>query len=46
MKGIFLANNDHMLRFVERLGFVLHSDPEDPTMKNGTLILAKQQKNT
>ncbi|WP_018606405.1 bifunctional acetyl coenzyme A synthetase (ADP forming), alpha domain/GNAT family N-acetyltransferase [Uliginosibacterium gangwonense] len=45
MKGIFLANNDHMLRFVERLGFVLHSDPEDPTMKHGILSLAKVQKN-
>ena len=41
MKGEFLASNDRMLRFVERIGFVLHTDPEDKTLKHGTLDLAK-----
>ncbi|MDO6388018.1 bifunctional acetyl coenzyme A synthetase (ADP forming), alpha domain/GNAT family N-acetyltransferase [Uliginosibacterium sp. 31-12] len=41
MKGEFLANNERMLRFVERIGFVLRNDPEDKTIKHGTLDLAK-----
>jgi acetyltransferase len=41
MRGIFLASNDHMLRFVERLGFTLSNDAEDPTVKHGVLRLAK-----
>ena len=41
MKGEFLASNDRMLRFVERIGFVLHTDPEDKTLKHGELDLAK-----
>lgn len=41
MKGEFLANNDRMLRFVERIGFVLRNDPEDKSIKHGTLDLAK-----
>jgi acetyltransferase len=39
MKGEFLASNDRMLRFVTRIGFKLHTDPEDPTLKHGTLDL-------
>lgn len=41
MKGEFLANNDRMLRFVERLGFVLHNDPDDKTLKHGNLDLVQ-----
>ena len=41
MKGEFLSNNDRMLRFVQRIGFVLHNDPEDKSIKHGTLDLAK-----
>ncbi|MDP5239861.1 GNAT family N-acetyltransferase [Uliginosibacterium sp. 31-16] len=41
MKGEFLTSNERMLRFVERIGFVLHTDPEDKTLKHGTLDLAK-----
>lgn len=40
MKGEFLANNSRMLRFVEKIGFTLRTDPEDITLKHGTLILA------
>jgi acetyltransferase len=40
MKGEFLASNDRMLRFVERIGFILHNDPEDKTLKHGMLDLA------
>lgn len=39
MNGVFLANNDRMLRFVQSLGFVLSSDPEDSTVKLGVLPL-------
>lgn len=41
MKGEFLTSNARMLRFVERIGFVLHNDPEDKSLKHGTLDLAK-----
>jgi acetyltransferase len=41
MKGEFLSSNDRMLRFVERIGFVLRNDPEDKSIKHGTLDLAK-----
>jgi acetyltransferase len=41
MKGVFLASNERMLRFVQRLGFVLSTDPEDTTMKNGELDLSR-----
>ncbi|MCZ4305784.1 bifunctional acetate--CoA ligase family protein/GNAT family N-acetyltransferase [Zoogloeaceae bacterium G21618-S1] len=39
MNGVFLANNDRMLRFVQSLGFVLSSDPDDSTVKLGVLPL-------
>lgn len=39
MKGEFLANNDRMLRFVERIGFKLHGAPDDTTLKYGELDL-------
>lgn len=39
MKGEFLASNDRMLDFVERLGFKLHTDPDDKTIKYGSLDL-------
>ncbi len=39
MNGVFLANNDRMLRFVQSLGFVLSSDPDDSTVKLGVLAL-------
>ncbi len=39
MNGVFLANNDRMLRFVQSLGFVLSNDPEDNSVKLGTLAL-------
>ena len=39
MTGIFLSNNDRMLKFVQNLGFVLNNDPEDNTLKHGTLAL-------
>lgn len=39
MKGIFLANNDRMLRFVQRLGFRLSNDPDDNSIKHGALDL-------
>ncbi|HMV52680.1 MAG TPA: bifunctional acetate--CoA ligase family protein/GNAT family N-acetyltransferase [Rhodocyclaceae bacterium] len=39
MNGIFLSNNDKMLKFVQGLGFVLSNDPEDNTIKNGVLAL-------
>ena len=39
MNGVFLANNDRMLRFVQSLGFVLSNDPEDSTVKLGVLPL-------
>ncbi|MBK7664540.1 MAG: bifunctional acetate--CoA ligase family protein/GNAT family N-acetyltransferase [Sterolibacteriaceae bacterium] len=39
MNGMFLSNNERMLRFVQGLGFVLSNDPEDNTIKNGVLAL-------
>jgi acetyltransferase len=39
MNGIFLANNERMLKFVQGLGFVLSNDPEDSTVKLGVLAL-------
>lgn len=39
MNGVFLANNDRMLRFVQSLGFTLSNDPEDSTVKLGVLPL-------
>ena len=39
MNGIFLSNNEKMLKFVQGLGFVLSNDPEDNTIKNGVLAL-------
>ncbi len=39
MNGVFLANNERMLRFVQGLGFVLSNDPEDSTVKLGVLSL-------
>lgn len=39
MTGIFLSNNDKMLKFVQSLGFVLSNDPEDNSIKHGVLDL-------
>lgn len=39
MNGVFLANNERMLKFVQGLGFVLSNDPEDNTVKIGVLSL-------
>ncbi len=39
MNGVFLASNERMLRFVQKLGFVLSNDPEDSTVKLGVLTL-------
>ncbi len=39
MNGVFLAENERMLRFVQNLGFVLSNDPEDNTVKLGVLTL-------
>jgi len=39
MDGVFLASNERMLHFVEKLGFELHVDPDDPSMKLGSLDL-------
>jgi len=39
MNGVFLANNERMLRFVQGLGFVLSNDPDDSTIKLGVLSL-------
>ncbi|HLW04458.1 MAG TPA: GNAT family N-acetyltransferase [Azoarcus sp.] len=39
MEGVFLASNERMLRFVEHFGFQLRPDPEDPSLKVGTLVL-------
>lgn len=39
MNGVFLANNDRMLKFVQGLGFVLTNDPDDSTIKLGVLSL-------
>ncbi len=43
MKGIFLTSNDRMLAFVDKLGFTLKSDPEDTSVKNGTLDIQAYQ---
>jgi len=39
MRGVFLANNERMLRFVASLGFTLSDDPEDRSIKHGVLPL-------
>lgn len=39
INGVFLANNDRMLKFVAKLGFILTNDPEDSTIKVGVLPL-------
>ena len=39
MNGVFLANNERMLKFVQKLGFVLSNDPEDSSVKLGVLAL-------
>ena len=39
MNGVFLANNERMLKFVQGLGFQLSNDPEDSTVKLGVLPL-------
>lgn len=39
MDGVFLASNERMLHFVEKLGFALHTDPDDPAIKQGSLDL-------
>ena len=39
MNGVFLSNNERMLKFVQGLGFVLSNDPEDNTVKLGVLSL-------
>ncbi len=39
MIGVFLANNERMLRFVASLGFTLYDDPEDRSIKRGVLPL-------
>ncbi|MBL8437603.1 MAG: bifunctional acetate--CoA ligase family protein/GNAT family N-acetyltransferase [Zoogloeaceae bacterium] len=39
MTGVFLANNERMLKFVQSLGFVLSNDPEDNSVKLGVLTL-------
>ncbi|CAI10025.1 Acyl-CoA synthetase (ADP forming) [Aromatoleum aromaticum EbN1] len=39
MNGVFLANNERMLKFVQGLGFTLSNDPEDSTVKIGVLPL-------
>ena len=39
MNGVFLANNERMLKFVQGLGFQLSNDPEDNTVKLGVLPL-------
>ena len=39
INGVFLSNNDRMLKFVSKLGFILTNDPEDNTVKVGVLPL-------
>lgn len=39
MNGVFLSNNERMLKFVKGLGFVLSNDPEDNSVKLGVLAL-------
>ncbi|MCL2656893.1 MAG: GNAT family N-acetyltransferase [Betaproteobacteria bacterium] len=40
MQGIFLSDNDRMLSFVQKFGFILRTDPEDTSIKHGALDLA------
>jgi len=40
MNGEFLSGNQHMIRFVTRLGFVLSPHPEDAGLKLGVLSLS------
>lgn len=40
MTGEFLAENTHMLKFIEELGFVLSHHPEDPGLRCGILTLS------
>lgn len=42
MDGVFLASNERMLHFVEKLGFELHADPDDPAIRQGSLDLSKR----
>lgn len=39
MHGVFLSSNERMLAFVQSLGFVLATDPEDSAIKLGVLNL-------
>ena len=39
MNGVFLSNNERMLKFVQGLGFVLSNDPDDNSVKVGILSL-------
>ncbi|MDB5802016.1 MAG: family N-acetyltransferase [Rhodocyclales bacterium] len=39
MKGVFLASNERMLRFVQSMGFIVRKDPSDATMRHGELDL-------
>ena len=39
MEGVFLSNNERMLRFVQSLGFHINRDPEDSSLVNGELVL-------
>ncbi|MDY0012601.1 MAG: GNAT family N-acetyltransferase [Rhodocyclaceae bacterium] len=39
MHGVFLSSNERMLAFVQSLGFMLATDPEDSTVKLGVLAL-------
>ena len=39
MYGEFLAENQRMIKFVTRLGFVLSIHPEDGGLKRGVLVL-------
>ncbi len=41
MEGVFLANNERMLRFVQSLGFHINRDPEDSSLVNGELELRR-----
>ncbi|MBL8482466.1 MAG: bifunctional acetate--CoA ligase family protein/GNAT family N-acetyltransferase [Rhodocyclaceae bacterium] len=39
MNGIFLSQNDRMLKFVQNLGFELSKDPDDVSLVQGVLAL-------
>lgn len=43
MEGVFLASNQRMLRFVEKLGFALSPDPDDASVRHGKLQLTAPQ---